>query len=97
MHPEVFFSPVPAPAVPREGRQKTHTGKGRLTLIVASALQPAHAALSRKPTADFPPTIYLSTEKLLFLTAVFSSCLSPCVGPEERRGGEESGPLQDVG
>lgn len=64
-----FSSPVRSPDVLCEGwiQKHTHTQEKRqlFPIVTPTPGQPAHAAQPRKPTADFPPTIYLSFEKLL--------------------------------
>lgn len=83
----------------RGGYKNTHTQEKRqlFPIVTPTPGQPAHAAQPRKPTADFPPTVYLSFEKLLSsLPSTQAPGVHTLVWMREGRG-VKRGLLQDVG
>lgn len=78
---------------------RKHTQEKGIASYCSSNTQPARAAQSRKLTVDFPPAIYLSSESSFPQRLLFKPLESMRWSGEKgkRRGGEESGPLQDVG
>lgn len=84
MHPEVLFSPVPAPTVPHEGRQKTQ--EKWIASYLNSNTQPCTCSSVQETNSRLSSHYLCLFWKVAFPTAFFSSCWSPCVGPEERGG-----------